>query len=117
MGGMSLNTASWVGAVLPRILATSSTVLFSKDGPVFAKQARVVSGTNWDSSTRSPLALCRGDRVELSQFVPDTTLACFAKTGPSFENRTVEEVAKILGRTAPTQEAVFKDMPPMFGVQ
>jgi DNA helicase II / ATP-dependent DNA helicase PcrA len=61
-----------------------------------------------------PLFNARGDRVELSQFVPSTMLQYFSKKGPSFEKPMLEETGRILGRNAPSQDAVFSKMPLMF---
>jgi DNA helicase II / ATP-dependent DNA helicase PcrA len=55
------------------------------------------------------------EQVELSQFVSASTLSGqFAKRGPSFEKRVLDEISRILDRPVPSQEEVFKNMPNMF---
>lgn len=53
-------------------------------------------------------------KVELSPFVAPFASAAFAKKGPSFDRAVVESAAKILGRVAPSESAVFGKLPPMF---
>ncbi|OHE94286.1 UvrD/REP helicase [Colletotrichum orchidophilum] len=56
-----------------------------------------------------------GERTELSPFVPSEIHPYFRKTGPSFEPGILQEMGRILRRESavPTQEKVYKDMPPM----
>jgi DNA helicase-2/ATP-dependent DNA helicase PcrA len=56
-------------------------------------------------------------KVELSPFVAPFASKVFAKKGPSFDRAVVEGVAKILGRDAPSEKAVFGKLPPMFSVE
>ncbi|KAF7553994.1 hypothetical protein G7Z17_g3230 [Cylindrodendrum hubeiense] len=53
-------------------------------------------------------------KVELSPFIAPFASTAFAKKGPSFDRPVVESAAKILGRTAPSEKAVFDKLPPMF---
>ncbi|ODA82427.1 hypothetical protein RJ55_00934 [Drechmeria coniospora] len=53
------------------------------------------------------------NKVELSPFVSPFA-ARFAQKGPSFDVPVVETAAKILGRPAPTQRAIFGKLPAMF---
>ncbi|RGP80916.1 DNA helicase ii atp-dependent DNA helicase [Fusarium longipes] len=56
-------------------------------------------------------------KVELSPFVAPFASKVFAKKGPSFDRAVIEGVAKILGRDAPSEKAVFGKLPPMFSVE
>ncbi|TXC05867.1 hypothetical protein FocTR4_00010087 [Fusarium oxysporum f. sp. cubense] len=56
-------------------------------------------------------------KVELSPFVSPFASKVFAKKGPSFDRAVVEGVAKILGREAPGEKAIFGRLPPMFSVE
>ncbi|PNY24473.1 ATP-dependent DNA helicase srs2 [Tolypocladium capitatum] len=53
------------------------------------------------------------NKVELSPFVAPF-VGKFAQKGPSFDRPVVEGAAKILGRAAPTEKAIFDKIPPMF---
>ncbi|PQK16953.1 hypothetical protein BB8028_0007g01530 [Beauveria bassiana] len=53
----------------------------------------------------------------LSPFVCEITDSAFAEQGPSFDKNVVEDVAKILGRTAPSEKVVFDQLPPMFSTE
>ncbi|KAH6894367.1 putative ATP-dependent DNA helicase [Thelonectria olida] len=53
-------------------------------------------------------------KVELSPFVSPFASTAFAKKGPSFDRGVVESAAKILGRDAPSEKAIFAKLPPMF---
>ncbi|RMJ08459.1 hypothetical protein CDV36_011927 [Fusarium kuroshium] len=53
-------------------------------------------------------------KVELSPFIAPFASKAFAKQGPSFDKRVIESAAKILGRDAPAEKAIFAKLPPMF---
>ncbi|KAM5346653.1 hypothetical protein ACJ41O_009658 [Fusarium nematophilum] len=53
-------------------------------------------------------------KVELSPFVSPFASKVFAKKGPSFDRAVIESAAKILGREAPAEKAIFARLPPMF---
>ncbi|KPM38415.1 ATP-dependent DNA helicase srs2 [Neonectria ditissima] len=53
-------------------------------------------------------------KLELSPFVAPFASNVFAKKGPSFDRAVIESAAKILGRVAPSEKAVFDKLPPMF---
>lgn len=53
-------------------------------------------------------------KVELSPFISPFASTAFAQKGPSFDRAVVETTAKILGREAPSEKAVFAKIPPMF---
>ncbi|KAK3945540.1 ATP-dependent DNA helicase srs2 [Diplogelasinospora grovesii] len=53
-----------------------------------------------------------GERNELSEFMAPVS-AAFAKKGPCFDRPVVKEMAQILGRELPSEEAIFKGLPPM----
>ncbi|KAK4179398.1 P-loop containing nucleoside triphosphate hydrolase protein [Triangularia setosa] len=54
-----------------------------------------------------------GERNQLSSFVEPVHRA-FATKGPCFDRPVMLEIAKVLGRTLPTEDAVFKALPSMF---
>ena len=55
-----------------------------------------------------------GNKVELSPFVTPFASTTFAQKGASFNQPVRQTVAKLLGRDAPTEKAVFEKLPPMF---
>lgn len=55
-----------------------------------------------------------GTKVELSPFVSPFASKAFAKQGASFNRPILEGVAKILGRDAPSEKAIFDKIPVMF---
>ncbi|PHH88107.1 hypothetical protein CDD83_7963 [Cordyceps sp. RAO-2017] len=57
-----------------------------------------------------------GIKVELSPFVAPFSDA-FAPKGPTFDRYVVEGAAKILGRAAPTEGAIYGQIPCMFSVE
>ncbi|KAK3186241.1 ATP-dependent DNA helicase srs2 [Lecanicillium sp. MT-2017a] len=52
-----------------------------------------------------------GNMVDLSSFVVDLEDEAFAEKGPSFDRPVVEGAAKILNRQAPTEKAVYDNLP------
>ncbi|KAM3440965.1 hypothetical protein NHJ13734_003029 [Beauveria thailandica] len=56
-------------------------------------------------------------KVSLSPFVSEFTDSAFAEQGPSFDKNVVEDIAKILGRSAPSETVVFDQLPPMFSTE
>lgn len=58
-----------------------------------------------------------GKQVERSEFVPDETVKRLALKGPSFEQETLETMAKILGRSAPSIKEIFARLPEMFSIE
>lgn len=57
-----------------------------------------------------------GNKTEFSPFVSPFA-ATFAQKGPSFDRPVIERAARILGRAAPTEKAVFEKVPPMFSLE
>ncbi|KAK3682453.1 P-loop containing nucleoside triphosphate hydrolase protein [Podospora appendiculata] len=57
-----------------------------------------------------------GERNELSPFVAPLG-SCFAKKGPCFDRPVVGQIAQILQRELAPDEAVFKNLPPMFSME
>ncbi|TQV97534.1 ATP-depentend DNA helicase [Cordyceps javanica] len=55
--------------------------------------------------------------AELSSFVSEFADKVFADQGPSFHAHIMEEIAKILGRSAPSEKTVFDQLPPMFSTE
>jgi DNA helicase-2/ATP-dependent DNA helicase PcrA len=53
-----------------------------------------------------------GEKVELSPFL-SPLVSSLAKKGPSFDRPVMETVARILGRTLPSNDAIFKSIPSM----
>lgn len=53
-------------------------------------------------------------RVELSPFIAPFSSRFFEKKGPSFDRSVIESAAKILGREAPCEKAIYGKLPPMF---
>lgn len=66
-----------------------------------------------------PVSGSQGSRgnVDLSQFLTTIADTMFAKKGPSFNKLLVDSIAKILGRVAPTDQAVFDKLPEMFSTE
>lgn len=56
------------------------------------------------------------NKVELSPFVAPF-VGKFSQKGPSFDRPVIEGAAKILGRGAPTEKAIFDKVPPMFSLE
>ncbi|KAL8392588.1 hypothetical protein RB595_002687 [Gaeumannomyces hyphopodioides] len=52
-----------------------------------------------------------GERVELSSFITGVE-NYFAQQGPAFDRSVVEEIGRILGRKAPTQDEIFDSLKP-----
>ncbi|OAA59486.1 ATP-dependent DNA helicase pcrA [Cordyceps fumosorosea ARSEF 2679] len=57
-----------------------------------------------------------GDAV-LSCFLSSFAATAFADQGPSFDRQVVEDMAKTLRRSAPSEKAIFDNLPPMFAVE
>jgi DNA helicase II / ATP-dependent DNA helicase PcrA len=51
-------------------------------------------------------------KLELSDFIPNKIAAKLRAKGPAFEQKMVDEMARILGREAPSLSQVFRDLPP-----
>jgi DNA helicase II / ATP-dependent DNA helicase PcrA len=60
-----------------------------------------------------PLSTSHNSNVELSPFV-EPVASTFAKIGPDLETNKLEAIGRILGRKAPTQQAIFSELPPGF---
>lgn len=59
-----------------------------------------------------PLTTSFGNNTaELSCFVSEFADSAFAEQGPSFDRHVVENISKILGRTAPSENTVFNNLP------
>lgn len=58
-----------------------------------------------------------GGSLELSPFIDDLSMNNFLQQGPSFQRQAMSEVARILGRALPSEEAIYKNMPPMTAVE
>lgn len=58
-----------------------------------------------------------GEGLELSPFIEDLSSTHFLKKGPSFENQTMQSVAKILGRELPSGEVIYKGMAMMTPIE
>lgn len=52
--------------------------------------------------------------VDLSSFVSPFATTVFAPKGPSFNDKTLQQAGKILGRDVPTQEVIYANLPEMF---
>ena len=57
------------------------------------------------------------ERVSRSLFLPDDIMKYFSTFGPSFDDKVVEAMAKILGRKAPSMADTFKKLPEMFAIE
>ncbi|CEJ91094.1 hypothetical protein VHEMI06831 [[Torrubiella] hemipterigena] len=65
-----------------------------------------------------PLMGSQGNgNVELSPFVAPFADTSLANKGPSFNRKVIEDAAKILGRTAPSEEAIFEGLPELFATE
>lgn len=58
-----------------------------------------------------------GEGLELSPFIEDISSTHFLKKGPTFENQTMQSVAKILGRELPSDEVIYKGMAMMTPIE
>ncbi len=54
---------------------------------------------------------------QLSPFVECISLSNFLKKGPSFDRPVMMEISKILGRELPSEQSIYKNMPPMESVE
>jgi len=52
-----------------------------------------------------------GEKLELSPFVSPIPSGYFAKKGPSFQRRLLNEMGAVLRRDVPSDETIFKSMP------
>ncbi|PKS11449.1 hypothetical protein jhhlp_003213 [Lomentospora prolificans] len=60
----------------------------------------------------------RGEnKVSRSHFVPDDLVKYFTTFGPSFDAKTIEVMAKILGRKAPSMTETLRKLPDMFPIE
>ncbi|OTB02172.1 hypothetical protein M426DRAFT_322881 [Hypoxylon sp. CI-4A] len=57
------------------------------------------------------------DATRLSPFVEGLPSSTFLKKGPSFDRAVMSEVARILQRNLPLEDAIYKDMPEMAAIE
>lgn len=55
--------------------------------------------------------------AELSCFISEFADTIFAEQGPSFDRKVIEDMAKILRRSAPSEFVVFDKLPPLFSTE
>lgn len=56
------------------------------------------------------------DRTELSAFISPIS-GSFAKKGPCLDRQVVSQIAQILRRQLPSEDAIFKGLPPMYNIE